>query len=205
MSTKESILAAALELFNEEGLEPVSIRKIAQKTGISHGNLLYHFKDKEQIVFELHEQILKTAQDLNQKRIQNEIDGPLIAMLESVRTGFEVLYRYKFFMINLNAIMREYKTVRKAFLETEKIRQAMYKDAISRCIEAGLIERPLYKTEMQDLIERIRIFSDFWIASSEIYESGSPKKSIDKNVRLFASLLYRHATEAGRSRLDLYM
>ena len=49
-STKEKILEAALELFNEHGLANVRLQMIADKTGISVGNLAYHFKNKKAIV-----------------------------------------------------------------------------------------------------------------------------------------------------------
>jgi AcrR family transcriptional regulator len=44
---RRSILDAAREAFVRDGYEGVSMRKLAEKIGCSHGNLYLHFKDKE--------------------------------------------------------------------------------------------------------------------------------------------------------------
>ena len=49
-STRNNIMQAARNLFNERGYNAVSVADIAQEAGISKGNLTYHFKRKEDIV-----------------------------------------------------------------------------------------------------------------------------------------------------------
>src|SRR5688500_7994170 len=44
---RQDILGAARKAFVREGFEGVSMRKLAEKIGCSHGNLYLHFKDKE--------------------------------------------------------------------------------------------------------------------------------------------------------------
>ena len=44
---RRTILDAAREAFAREGYEGVSMRKLAERIGCSHGNLYLHFKDKE--------------------------------------------------------------------------------------------------------------------------------------------------------------
>ncbi|MAD45408.1 MAG: TetR family transcriptional regulator [Oceanospirillaceae bacterium] len=55
-STRERILAASLSLFNEQGERSVSTNHIAAHLQISPGNLYYHFKNKQAIIFALFEQ-----------------------------------------------------------------------------------------------------------------------------------------------------
>lgn len=52
---KQNILDAAMELFITEGYENVSIRKIASKIQYSPGTIYLYFKEKSDIIFELHE------------------------------------------------------------------------------------------------------------------------------------------------------
>ena len=54
-STKQRILEAAVFLFNREGVANVRLQQIADETGISVGNLAYHFKNKEAIVSAVYE------------------------------------------------------------------------------------------------------------------------------------------------------
>ncbi len=47
--TKEKILAAALELFREHGLEGTTTKQISRKAGIAEGTLFNYFKTKEDL------------------------------------------------------------------------------------------------------------------------------------------------------------
>ena len=47
--TKEKILAAAMELFRENGLEGTTTKRISQKAGIAEGTLFNYFKTKEDL------------------------------------------------------------------------------------------------------------------------------------------------------------
>src|SRR5262249_26476820 len=44
---RKSILDAAREAFAQDGYDGVSMRKVAERVGCSHGNLYLHFKDKD--------------------------------------------------------------------------------------------------------------------------------------------------------------
>jgi AcrR family transcriptional regulator len=51
---KQAVLDAALSLFIQEGYESVSIRKIAERIEYSPSTIYLYFKDKDEILFELH-------------------------------------------------------------------------------------------------------------------------------------------------------
>ena len=53
--TKEKILVVALDLFNRHGTRAITTNHIAEACDMSPGNLYYHFKNKEQIIFALFE------------------------------------------------------------------------------------------------------------------------------------------------------
>jgi AcrR family transcriptional regulator len=53
MKTRDRILAAALELFNQQGERKVTTNHISAHLAMSPGNLYYHFKNKQEIIYEL--------------------------------------------------------------------------------------------------------------------------------------------------------
>lgn len=55
--TKQRIIDAAIHLFNTHGLANVRLQQIADETGISVGNLAYHYKNKDAIVAAVYEQL----------------------------------------------------------------------------------------------------------------------------------------------------
>jgi AcrR family transcriptional regulator len=72
---REMILAAAMELFLNEGFENVSIRKIAEKIEYSPAAIYLHFKDKDELLHDLH---IKGFEKLHSEQISMmNIENPL--------------------------------------------------------------------------------------------------------------------------------
>jgi len=79
VKTRDRILEASRELFNAEGVGPLSAVDIASSLGMSAGHLYYHFKGKPQILAELMaahaaemEMILEAAREACGKQPQIE-------------------------------------------------------------------------------------------------------------------------------------
>jgi TetR/AcrR family tetracycline transcriptional repressor len=61
--TKEAVVAEAIALLNEAGLDGVSLRKIAARVGVQAPSLYWHFKDKDALLAALIEQVFSTCLD----------------------------------------------------------------------------------------------------------------------------------------------
>jgi TetR/AcrR family tetracycline transcriptional repressor len=57
----EAVVRAALEILDENGLEHVTVREIASRLGIKAPALYWHFRDKQDIVDDMAQVILKDA------------------------------------------------------------------------------------------------------------------------------------------------
>lgn len=93
-TTRERILATALQLFNENGERNVTTATIAKNLGISEGNLWYHFRTKRDLVFALFGQ-LETAVDENLSRLP-QANAELKDHLRYAARAFEYLWEYRF-------------------------------------------------------------------------------------------------------------
>ena len=58
-STKERILAAALELFSTQGFEATSVSQIADEVGIRKASMYSHFTSKQEILEALIKEVSK--------------------------------------------------------------------------------------------------------------------------------------------------
>jgi AcrR family transcriptional regulator len=191
MKTREKILFTARGLFNEFGVPNVTLRRIAATMNISQGNLNYHFKKREDIIEALYYQLMEVFNEekgrLNKKYISFDF------ILDSTRKGMSALYEYRFLMIDFNQNMRENPKIHEQFILLEQIRKETYLYAFKLAIEAGVMRSPLFEGEYEGLNERIQVFSDFWIASSDIYKE--PKKEVvDKYHNLLVEMFFPYFT-----------
>lgn len=104
-STRNSILDAALNLFNEEGLAKSSTNRIAAELGISSGNLYYHFKSKEQIAEWL---IRRFEERVGEVAQASESVAALDDMWLTLHLGFETIHAYRFIYRDVDYLVREF-------------------------------------------------------------------------------------------------
>lgn len=94
LSTRQRIVQAALELFNQQGERETTTNHIAAYLNISPGNLYYHFANKQAIVAELfnqYEQLI--AQFLQRPGDRALTIADKAILLEALLTA---LWRYRF-------------------------------------------------------------------------------------------------------------
>ncbi len=201
--TKKIISEKALQLFNKSGVANISIRHIAAELGISHSNLIYHYKTKQEIIEALHQQLLERALLLNEETKMNE--GFMGNLFLSTAKGFEILYEYRFLMAEINHIMRENEKLKQTFLQVGKVRAEMYREAIGKAVKDGYMRKELFENEYAYFIEHIKIYSDFWISSSEIYDTAANKDTIIKKYGLlFLTLFYPYLTKKGQKEFSIH-
>ncbi|UTR14000.1 TetR/AcrR family transcriptional regulator [Salipaludibacillus sp. LMS25] len=76
--TKERILQVAEKLFSQNGFDGTSVDKIAKETGINKGSIYYHFKDKNDIIESLFQNIIQDVEEhLNIVNREKMPDGQL--------------------------------------------------------------------------------------------------------------------------------
>lgn len=196
---KRKILEKAKELFNDKGVSNVSIREISREVGISHSNLIYHFKDKNALLNSLHQQILTAAIQLNQE-ISTE-ENNLKSIFISTLKGFEIIYDFRFFMIDFNLILKENRELWNQIKKIESLRFKMYEEKIKRMIEENMLREEAYEKEYADFMILLRVFSDYWVSSSQVYEE-KPELSIQKYARLFLTHFYPYLTQNGKSNFE---
>jgi AcrR family transcriptional regulator len=192
MKTRDKILRTALNLFNKYGVPNVTLRKIAAEMFISQGNLNYHFKHREDIIEALFFQLME-AFEIEKTKLDSEGQMDFQFLINSTRNEMEILYRFRFFMIDFNQNMRENPKLHEQFKQLEETRRTTYLQIFDLAIKAGIMRAPAFEGEYTGLNERIRVFSDYWIASSEVYNE-STETAVDKYHNLLVEMFFPYFT-----------
>ncbi|NIJ46057.1 AcrR family transcriptional regulator [Wenyingzhuangia heitensis] len=198
-TTKQKILKTSLDLFNQQGLYKVTLRRIAKEINISQGNLNYHYKKREDIIetlyFSLVADIDKTMLNIN----QNQINVKTLHQLSSA--VLHLFYEYRFFLLDFTQIMREQPVVKTHYNQLVKIRKQQTLDLFNTLVANKLMRNEQFKNEFDDLYTRIQILSDFWMSSITIENTLIDKKTTDKYVKIITESIYPYLTKKG---LDEY-
>jgi AcrR family transcriptional regulator len=103
--TKQKILDASLQLFNDNGINNVRLQQIADEIGISVGNLAYHYNNKEAITESLIANVITELQELLKQYGKYE-------SLNDMDFFFKEFYRlctqYRFFNFDILEIKRNF-------------------------------------------------------------------------------------------------
>lgn len=197
MKTKDKILRVALQQLNERGIEQVSIRSIATAIGISAGNLTYHYKNTDTIIYALY---LQLVEELGRSLEHIIKESPDIQWLfEATAYNCRVMWKFRFLLIDFVAVCRRITDIREHFRQLVKIRQWQIRAAIEKMIAAGLFV-PEWQGEMYDkYILRMIIMSDAWIPDAAIHFEGEEEEIISFYTELIVSSVQPFLTEKGRA------
>jgi len=200
--TKQKILGYALLLFNEKGIENITVRDIAKKMGISHGNLCYHYPTTNDIAYALYQ---KLVADLDQ-RISSipEEDVIMQELISSSRYAIEKFYEYRFLMLDFVSVMRKNIKMATHYKNLELYRNKQFKDVFARLRQYGIVRSEQILGEYDNVINIWFILGDFWMAHAEINFEGTKEEKIGHYSRLIFSLLVPFLTEKGMKMLVDY-
>lgn len=103
--TKEKIISASIDLFNEQGFVNVRLQNIADALKISVGNLAYHFKNKEAIVATAYDKI---GEELSEILSTYRISPNLSDLDHQLDAYYHFIRKYPFYFIDILEIKRNH-------------------------------------------------------------------------------------------------
>jgi AcrR family transcriptional regulator len=137
---RKMILDASMKLFVEEGFEQVSIRKIAELIEYSPTTVYLYFKDKNEILFNLHELGFQKMAEYNTGLW--EIQNPLVRLHKMgenyIRFGLNNPEFYDLMFIQ-RAPMEALETMKDCDWKSGDVALGKLKECLAECIERNLI------------------------------------------------------------------
>lgn len=189
MSTKEKILAKALELFNEKGYNNITTRHIAAELSISPGNLHYHFKHSEDIIKILFAELTIKMDELltRMKTKENKTLDDLYILTSST---CEIFYHYRFIFINLVDVLKKIPEVEAKYEGINFSRKEEFQLIFTDLQKNNIIRKDVPDFIVHGLTEQIFIIADNWLTHNRLISKRPKKQAIQSYTLLLMNLFY---------------
>lgn len=193
ISTKQRIISTAVRMYNESGIQKVTSRHIAAEMGISTGNLNYHYKNKEELLLAIYEQM---RAEMSESYILRDKYPSSLEHLHRLLLHLEVfMYEYRFFSIDVVTIFRSYPKVNEVLRLNTRLRKQQMAIIIDKLVEEGFLSENHVK-DYQVLQHTIRIIITFWLSQEEILEDYRSESNNRMSDQIW-QLLLPYMTEKG--------
>lgn len=159
MKTRDKILKKSLNLFNDQGERKVTTNHIAAALGISPGNLYYHFRNKEEVIYELFQHY--KAQTLSLLMAPEDRPLTYIDKLGYFEGLLENMWEYRFLHRDLEQLTADNSLLQAHYQQFSRQLMAQGLRLFQRLSESGLIEAAA--DEVEALILNIWVIITSWI------------------------------------------
>jgi AcrR family transcriptional regulator len=137
VSRKLEILKTARKLFNETNTQTATTNHIAKAMGISPGNLHYHYKNREEIIFKLYLQLRKEM-----SLAVEELPKSIKELQEHEKLLIQIQWKYRFFFRELLFLFSRDKSLEKQYIEDNLAHRERIKIVMKNLVENSELEIP---------------------------------------------------------------
>lgn len=200
-SKKEEILAVALKLFNEHGIDAVKTRDIATVVGMRLGNLTYYFPTKNDIVFTLVQEAGKAIEEALARNGGNPQKKFLIIYYSQVETIFNTHMKFRFLFGRWGEIISSNPEIQKFAQEFLKIRFDSWKDLHEQLVKGKFATTALAEDSFAHSYV-INILALFWHQEFMIYfPELNDQEKVQKALAIFFQSYKPYLTQKGKNQL----
>lgn len=201
MSNKHILLKASLELFNAQGTGNVSINQIMRETGISAGNLYYYFRNKEDIILSLFDDMVQEFDHL----ILPILDGAdLGAYRNYVYKTFALAGKYRFFHREYPVLLDSLPLLRDQYQTCRHTSAQQHISLFAAAVNKGYLSSAIIE-ELPQLLDDLWMVHAFWIPHLEIRDGDITEKGIQDGIRFGIRIIAPYFTEETRRFFQEYV
>lgn len=194
--TKVKILEKSLELFNEYGVNNVSLRDIASEVGISVGNLQYHMKKRDDIIEELY---FNCAEKVEKIFYFEDKSNLLNTFFSTATVLFKIYDQYKFILLNFSDIYGSNTVIKNHYDYELKKRELQYFEIIHSLVDNDIFREEIFKDEYSNLFKRLHLITRYWFSSDLIRKYHIFNDPIEDAAKILGQITYSYLTEKGRA------
>lgn len=163
--TKIRILQTSLDMFNELGPDNVSTVLIFKTLKISPGNLYYYFRNKEEIIRALYEQMTEEyAKNWNVEEMSEVSFNPTEKIVQNLR----IFYKYRFLVNHMSALVSNDSMLRDRFIQVTQQRQKELFEYFVILEKIGIMDYKNNPDTIKRLVSLLWFIGDFWLMNFEL-------------------------------------
>ncbi len=205
MKTRDKIIQASIELFNERGERTITTNHIAAHLGISPGNLYYHFRNKQDIIQSIFKQYEAHLESSFQPYEEHQIDVDMLVTYFDAM--FYVLWKFRFFYANLTDILSQDEQLKENYLAIQNTLQTRATRIIQQLANDKVID--LSENDVPQLADTMRLILGSWISYklAQSTHAAITKACLYEGVLRVIMLTKAHATAESKetfTRLELH-
>lgn len=201
MKTKDKIKHTARELYNIKGFKNVTLREVAKELSISYGNVTYHFKTKNQLIFRLYEDMIDETSKILKAFDSSDL---LRSILEAPKSTFKISLKYLFFYVDFVEIKRSCAEVSLKIEKDNTNRKQGYIQILQQLQNQEILRKELTNKDLDylmDLSGAIRTFYFINLHPNNLLDSDLE----DKYVIYVNNLIYPYLTTKGVRKYKSYL
>lgn len=199
--TKEKIKQATLMLCNEGNSLSVSTNHIAKALRISTGNLYYHYKNKEEIIRDIYQDMSSTFESYNSFEQIQSSENPLKELLRMFDSYGELFWEYRFLMRDCALLMAIDSELKTMFAKNQAIRVVQIEALLKFLIHQEILEN----IPQEQISKRAKLnwfISAYWQVFTSTYDVVSKESIKEAKEMLFELQIYPFLTQKGKELLS---
>ncbi|BAK70458.1 TetR/AcrR family transcriptional regulator [Aliarcobacter butzleri] len=179
--SKKKIKKYALDLFNEKDIFSITTNHIALCAKISTGNLYYHYKNKEDIIIDIYEEMIEEFESLKSfEKILNS-QNPLEELSKMYDLYLDIFWDYRFLMRDSSVLLSTLPKFKEIFIQRQNLRISEIKMLIEYFISKEIF-RQMSEDEILLSAKLNWFISTYWqnfISINEVITKESFKEAKD--------------------------
>lgn len=163
MGTRERIINTAVEAFNQRGFHDPTIADIALRCGMSRGNLVYHFKDKNALLDEISTRLVSDIKEIQSARKAY----PAFSNLSLDMKTYSILQeRYPFIFRDTSVL--EHQAISEVMTGWSEKSIQRNKEAFAFAIEVGNMKREPFDGLYHHLAVNAWLITYYWVSQKVV-------------------------------------
>lgn len=206
MKTKEKILFASIELFNQSGATIITTNDIAKSLNMSPGNLYFHFKNKEQIIREIFKKFAAETALIWKPQTKLARTKMNFNIINLVDKNLELYWKYRFFHREMYILRKKDPELSKLWHQHLKKMSLLMIIIYKHWVKAGHFLPISTRDEMEFVGELLFVAANSSMLFFETKDRGMQphQRTFEKARRHLLRMLRPYVTGQSRAEIEIF-